>query len=484
MDAKQIRSLKTELQKYLKRFDQCFKRGRTRGHLPVYVAGQLSALPRKNCEPIADAAGMPPRTLQQFLSLLDWDHDLMKTKLQQLIAGEHASPHSIGILDETGCPKKGEKSPGVQRQWCGATGKKDNCLVTVHLGYAVDDFHCLLDSELFLPESWSNDRPRCQAASIPDDMVHRTKPQIALELYDRARSNGVAFAWLTFDEGYGRNLEFLAGLRSRGQKFVAEVPVTFAGWVQPPQVTSRSDRQPGRGRPRKTPRCVPSSAPSQSVREHLQSSPELRDQPWQAFHVKDGEKGPLVWEVKHVWFYPHDGAGLPLEPVHLIVARNVLDPEKIKYFIAHAPRETPLTVLLHVAFSRWRVERCFEDQKTELGFDHFEGQSYVGLMRHQIITAVTHLFLSRVHQQRRKKKSGVDRVSGADGGRGSGSIGVADRQSQDEPLDSRCRSHHQNADSQLALSPQPSQTNPPTLARPRHQNYHPAQMRLGKKLAL
>ena len=201
MDAEQIRSLKPELRKYLRRFDECFQRSDTRGHLPVYVEGQLSDLPRKNCEPIADAQGIPPRTLQQFLSLLDWDHGLMKTKLHQLIAAEHASGHSVGLIDETGCPKKGEKTPGVQRQWCGATGKKDNCVVTVHLGYAVDAFHCLLDSELFLPESWSNDRPRCQAAGIPNDMAHRPKTAIALELYDRARSHGIVFRWLTFDEG-------------------------------------------------------------------------------------------------------------------------------------------------------------------------------------------------------------------------------------------------------------------------------------------
>lgn len=108
MDADQIRSLKPELRQYLPRFDACFQRRDTRGHLPVYVEGQLSDLPRRNCEPLADAQGIPPRTLQQFLSLLDWDHGLMKTKLHQLIAAEHASPHSVGVIDETACPKKGE----------------------------------------------------------------------------------------------------------------------------------------------------------------------------------------------------------------------------------------------------------------------------------------------------------------------------------------------------------------------------------------
>jgi transposase len=169
------------------------------------------------------------------------------------------------------------------------------------------------------------------------------------------------------------------------------------------------------GSVRKTPRRKADSPAPKAVEEHLQSSPELSRQRWRKFHVKDGEKGPQVWEAKHVWFYPHDGEGMPLEPVHLVVTRNVLAPQQIKYFIAFAPRETPLEVLLLVAFSRWRVERCFEDQKTELGFDHFEGRTYVGLLRHQLLTAVTHLFLSRMTLLGREKKSPVNGLPGAHG---------------------------------------------------------------------
>lgn len=425
MDARQIRTLRPRLRRFLERFDDCFQRSDTRGHLPVYVTGQLSDLPRKNCEPIADAAGIPPRTLQQFLSLLDWDHGLMKARLQRLIATEHASPRSIGLIDETACPKKGSKSPGVQRQWCGATGKKDNCVVTVHLGYAVDDFHCLVDSELFLPESWSDDRPRCQAAHIPDEMVHRPKTDIALELYDRARGNGITFAWLTFDEGYGKSVPFLNALRAREQHFVAEVPVTCRGWIERPRTTTR--RRSRTGRPTTKPRLVANSRPFQTVQDLLDQHPALRDQAWQAWHVKDGDKGPMVWEVKHVWFYPNGTDNLPQDGAHLLIARNVLEPATVKFFQAHAPQETSVGELLLVAFSRWRVERCFQDEKTELGFDHFEGRSYVGLMRHQTITALTHLFLARTHQAWRgeKRAAGTDRLPGADRGGGTGPILVA-----------------------------------------------------------
>ena len=126
MDAAQIRSLRPRLKSFLKKFDDCFLRSDTRAHLRTYMCGQLSDLPRKNCEPIADAVQMPPRTLQQFLNLLDWNHGLMRAKLQKLVAREHASSHSVGIIDETGCPKKGEKTPGVRLQWCGVLGKKEN----------------------------------------------------------------------------------------------------------------------------------------------------------------------------------------------------------------------------------------------------------------------------------------------------------------------------------------------------------------------
>jgi SRSO17 transposase len=481
MDANQIRSLRSKLQVFLRRFEDCFSRSDTRGHLPVYVEGQLSNLPRKNCEPIADAAGIPPRTLQQFLSLLAWDHGLMKTKLQQLVATEHASSQSVGIIDETGCPKKGEKTPGVQRQWCGATGKKDNCVVSVHLGYAVDSFHCLLDSELFLPESWSNDRPRCRAADIPDDMVHRPKTQIALELYDRARSNGVTFAWLVFDEGYGRSPAFLKQFRERGQPFIAEVPVTFRGWIHSPRVARR--RRLPRGRPPKTLPLVASS-PALAVRTHLEFSPELRDQAWQCFRVKEGEKGPLVWEAKHIWFYPNGTDDLPMAPLHLIATRNVLEPEVLKFFVADAPLDTPLTELLHVAFSRWHVERCFEDQKTELGFDHFEGRSYVGLMRHQTITALTHLFLSRMHQQWREKKSGSDSLPGSHGCFGDRSILVAKGHRSQATRRTDRTDHLRSTGTQRSLASQSSQANAAKSTKSRHQPQQPTSMQMARKLAL
>ncbi len=406
MDASRIRGLKGKLAAFLVSFVGCFKRQDTRDHLPVYVSGQLSDLSEKSIEPMALDAGVAPRTLQEFMSQHKWNDALMVDVLQGLVRDDHAGPHQIGIIDETSQEKKGDKTPGVQRQWCGNLGKTENCMVTVHLGYAQDDFHCLLAGDLYLPQSWAADRERCREAGIPDEVVYRPKWQIALELYDRAIGNGLHFEWLTFDEGYGSKPDFLRGLSDRKQKYVGEAPRNFTGWLKRPHVVTRSYRKGGRGRGRKVPRLAWGSASAQSF-EKMLNSREFRKQPWQKWRVKDTGKGPSLWETKHALFYPKNEQGLPAEtPMHLIVARNVENPKEIKFFVSNAPPETTVASMLLVGFSRWHVERCFEDQKQEIGLDHWEGRRYVGLKRHLAISAVSYLFLSRMRQELRGEKSG------------------------------------------------------------------------------
>lgn len=408
MDAAAIRGLGAELDAYLEQFADCFARRDTRAHLAVYVGGQLSDLPRKSVEPIALAAERPVRTLQEFLTQLAWDEERMRTRVAEIVVRDHAVGESIGLIDETGWVKKGQQTPGVQRQYCGAVGKQENCLITVHLGYAVGNFHCLLDGDLYLPQSWHDDRARCRAAGIPDDVVYRPKSDIALELYDRARQHGVRFDWLTFDEWYGTKPEFLRALDRRGQKFVAEVHAGVVAWIDPPAVTTRPCRR-GRGRPRKTPRLKAGSRPAPSLKDLAAAHPALRDQAWQAYRIKDTHKGPLVWQVKHVLVHLKDERGLPSKPHHLLVGHHPLTGE-IKYFLSNAPVETPVTTLLRVAFSRWRVERCFEDHKGQIGLDHWEGRRWLGLKRHLILSTVSYLFLARATHRRAGEKSGPDRV--------------------------------------------------------------------------
>lgn len=426
MDAADIRQLDPMLREYLARFDDCFARKDTRAHFPVYVRGQLSNLERKSVEPIALDAGVPVRTLQEFLSQLEWDNQRMRDRLQEIVRDEYTSVKGevIGIIDETSAVKKGEKTPGVQRQYLGCVGKQDNGIVTVHLGVSMGSFQALLDGDLFLPESWSRDRTRCQAAGIPDEVVYRPKTEIALELYDRARANGIEFDWLTFDEWYGSKPPFLRALDDRQQWFLGEIHKDFVGWIDPPRVTNRPYRRGRRGPGRKTPRIVAGSPKAQTVEQLATSHPALRDQAWQTWRIKDSEKGPLVWKVKHAMLAVKDEENLPTKCYHLLVCDNPLTGER-KYFLSNAPADTPLQELLRVAFSRWPIERCFEDQKGEVGLSHWEGRKWLGLQRHLILTSVSYLFLAIACQRLRGKKSGGHGLPNPSGRQCRGPIVVA-----------------------------------------------------------
>lgn len=408
MDAQTILELKPALTGYLKTFKGCMGRVTNRRHLETYVRGQLSDLERKSVEPMADAAGQSPRTLQEFLSLLRWDDEAVRDRLQQRVAQQHAHPHSVGVIDETSFAKKGKKTACVQKQYCGSLGKLENCVVTVHLGYAAGDFHTLLDGDLFVPEeTWHQDRDRCQEAGIPEDVVYRPKWQIALEQMRRALANGVRFSWLTFDEFYGGTPQFLRELEALGQNFVAEIPKSFYGWTQPPEILHRHharDREPPQDRRRK-PKLKVKNAKVGQVCNVLKHSPLFCKVPWEKFRVKETTQGPLVVEAKRMPFWIKDADGLPSRAYQLIVVRPVLHPNEVKFFLSNAPASLSLEVLLLVAYSRWRIERLFEDTKGELGLDHFEVRKYLSIRRHLILTCVSYLFLAEFRLQHGGEKS-------------------------------------------------------------------------------
>jgi SRSO17 transposase len=414
MDANTIMQLKPELTRFLHQFDPCFGRVTSRRYLDLYVEGQLSDLPRKSVEPMADALGVPPRNLQEFLGLYRWDEPAVRDALQQYVARRHAHPQSVGVVDETSFVKKGKMTACVQRQHCGAVGKIENCVVSVHLGYATPEFYSLLDGELFLPEkTWQPDRDRCRQAGIPDEVVYRPKWQIALGQYQRAIANGLRFAWLTFDEGYGSKGPFLRELERSGQNYVAEVPADFCVWTKRPAVLYRAharDQKPGRRR--RYPRLKAKNNPKVEVRHVRAYSPLLRKVPWQDYYVKDGSKGPMVWQTKRLRVYRADEHGLPMRPYHLLVARNALDHTEVKYFLSNAPESTSVEVLLRVAFTRWIIERAFEDSKTELGMDHFEVRKFLSIQRHLILSCLSHVFLSEFCWRHRGEKSGPDALPG------------------------------------------------------------------------
>lgn len=402
----QITCLKRRLTWFLKQFDNCVKTAPSRGHMRTYVNGQVSNLERKSVEPIALDAGVAPRTLQEFLGLHRWDHEAVRRRLQEIVWRDHADDNSIALIDETSCAKKGDKTAGVQRQWCGSTGKKDNCVVTVHLGYSAGDFHVPVDGDLYLPEeSWHDDRDRCREAGIPDEVVYRPKWEIALELLDRAMDNGIEFRYLVADELYGAASPFRSGVARRGMIYVVEVPKSLMGWTKRPRVIAPEDA-PRMGRPRTLPRLAKGAKAARRVEKLWQRGGPS----WQYFHVKNTGKGPVVWRARRTRFYPSE-QGLPGEECWLIVAHNPITGET-KYFLSNACEQTPLEVLLHVAFNRWRIERIFEDGKGQVGFDHFEVRNYLSLMRHLILSMVSLLFLTQ-QAYRLKKKPFVERTPSA-----------------------------------------------------------------------
>jgi SRSO17 transposase len=162
-----ISSIGSLLYQFLRLFTGCFARSAGRQLLIIYVQGQLSNIQRKNCEAIALAFNKPPRTLQRFLESIKWDEEKLRDRCQQIIARDHAHADAIGLIDESGNHKSGRDTVGVTRQYNGNRGKVENCVVGVHLGYSAPGFQCLLDSQLYLPESWANDKALRKKTTFP-----------------------------------------------------------------------------------------------------------------------------------------------------------------------------------------------------------------------------------------------------------------------------------------------------------------------------
>jgi SRSO17 transposase len=394
MTPEEIAGLRGQLADFLEEFADCFGRSEPRYKLLIYICGQCSELDRKSAEPMALEAGISPRSLQEFLGTDQWDEEKVRDRVAAIVVRDHADPQAVGIIDESGHPKKGRHTACVGRQYCGNTGKVDNCVVSVHLTYAhyQDPFRATLESTLFLPEKGWDDPQRRRKAGIPDDVVYRPKHEIALEQVDRALGNGVRFAWITADEWYGQRPTFLQGLEDRGLRYVVELPRNFRVWSY-------------------WPGPAPADAPK-VIENVCRYSRYIRKVDWIRLHVKDTDKGASVWDVKAmpVWLRRD---GRIQGPYWLLWARNVLDPLEEKYFLSNAPPGTPLETIVHVAFRRWPVERWFEDAKSKLGLSHFEVRKYGSIQRHLIITQLSHLFLERQAERLREKKSRDHRLPGA-----------------------------------------------------------------------
>ena len=384
MTEQDITNLGPAFGSYLQRFRAHFGPERTAKHFGTYCRGLRSDVPRKSIEPIALAAGTAVRTLQEFLVTSDWEHtsarDTLQKNLRSVLADLPADPLGlVGVIDETRCRKWGEHTPGVPRQYLGCVGNIDNGIVTVHVGVAKGTFRALPDADLFLPKSWSEDRPRCRAAGIPDDVRHRTKWRLAMDPLVRLSANGVSFDWLTFDEGYGSAVPFLRCSNAVRQRFVAEVPVNVA--------VRDTDGGPSR---RADARLTATDA--RSGTRHRVAHRTVRASFWRAATAT-----VRVADREHT----------------LVVAVNEGTGE-VKYVLTNAITATRARVLA-VAFRRWTVEHAFRLGKQEAGLMDDEGRNDTGLMRHLTAALIVLGFVTTHTERLRGEKPTGDRRAGVPG---------------------------------------------------------------------
>lgn len=368
-------AFKERLGEYLEGFTEDIKTAPSREHFCNYVKGLVGKAERKNIERLAVDIGVPIHTLQEFLSCYVWDEDAVHRRVQGHVASQYQDANAIAIIDETGVPKKGDKTAGVQRQYCGARGKIENSVMFVGLAYAAESFHALVDLDLYLPKAWAEDDARRVEAGIPEELEFRTKQDISLEQLRRAISEGISFRWATADEFYGRSSAWRRGVADLGLWYVVEIPKDTRGWLPNRIGRAAADSAPEVWEPRKVSDLWRRGGPS-----------------WGTYRVKETEKGPEVWEIRVTRFVPSVNGGREGE-CWLLIAHNVLTDE-MKYFLSNAPENCPVSALGYVAFSRWRVERCFQDLKGEVGFDHFEVHKYRSLLRHLKLALAAMLFLA------------------------------------------------------------------------------------------
>lgn len=349
-----MQRLSHQLEGFVAQFDDCIKTRPSRRHFATYVAGQLSDLPHKSTHAIAERAGVSARTLQEFLSIHRWSGMAVRDRVRELIATHHAHADAIGVVDETSFPKKGTKTPGVQRQHSGANGRNENCVVTVHLGYVAGPFHTLVDGDVYLPSTtWRASPERCREAGVPDDLEYRPKWRIALDLAARAVRGGLSLEWLCAGAAHGGEYAFRRGLAELGIPYVVEIPRDTRGWL-PSHRTARSvNRLWKRGGPS-----------------------------WEHWGCRD---------LRAARFRP-DEDGAPGEEQWILVTRNARG--ELNYFLSNAADDTPHATLVYVALSRGNTQQLFLRAKQEAGLDHFEGRRYQGLLRHLVLTSVSLLFLA------------------------------------------------------------------------------------------
>jgi SRSO17 transposase len=353
-----------ELESLLLRVGERFGRVEPRRRMRDYVRGPLRPVGRKNSWQLAEHAGnATPYGLQRLLSWCQWEPDEIRDDLQDYLAERLGQPDGVLIVDDTGFLKKGTVSAGVQRQYSGTAGRTENCQIGVFAAYASAKGRALVDRELYLPKSWTEDPGRCRAARIPEGKSFATKPELARAMVGRALDSVLPNAWVTADAAYGQEWHFRRMLEEAGVGYVLAVPKSQQ--VKSPAGSWRIDH-------------VLAGAPAEA---------------WERISCGNGAKGPRVYDWAAAKLPTIEGS----DPTHcrwVLARRSLARPEEIAYYLAFAPADVTVSELVRVAGARWAIEECFQAAKNECGLDQYEVRRYVGWYRHITLAMLAHASLA------------------------------------------------------------------------------------------
>jgi SRSO17 transposase len=366
------------------RLRTAFARSESRESAMAYLGGLLSPAERKNGWQLAEIIGYAnPYRVQELLSRTHWDPDDLRDRLRRYVQDYLGDPDAIGVFDETGFLKKGTESVGVARQYCGTAGRVENCQVGVLLTYASAHGQTLLDRELYLPRSWTDDPDRCRRAGVPAERTFATKPELARQLFERAVAAGVTFAAIAGDSVYGDDRDLRQYLEAAHQPYVLAISSTEHLWLGH-ETWSLTDLYA-----------------------------QLASVPWERLSCGEGSQGPRWYDWQRV---PLNDPAQPGWRRWLVLRRSCRDTHDIDAYRAFGPEDMPLAAQVQVIGKRWTVEESIQTGKSEVGLDEYEVRSWTGWYRHITLAMWAQAFLSVLRQQEgavvAPKKGGL-RAAGA-----------------------------------------------------------------------
>ena len=400
-----LEGMLTRLETFVEPFAEALDEPAQRRHALEYTTGLLSDLKHKTGEAIAYLHDQKRQGIQKFIGHVPWDHQPLFATLADQIGEQLGEPDAVLVFDPSGFAKKGVKSVGVARQWCGRLGKVDNCQVGIYMAYVSRKEHAIVDTRLYLPEEWTKDRGRREEAGVPKTLTFQTRHGLALEMLKEC-GGGLPHAWVAGDDEMGRPSHFRQELRTANERYLLAVPSNLLIRdieVTPPEYSGRGPHP---------------KVPFARLDRWCRALPESA---WTRIDVRDGEKGPLVIEVvkRRIQARTETGGTGPEELLFVTRGRQADGTYKHDYYFSNADPGTPLKELARVAKAEHRVEECFERAKGEAGLADYQGRNWMAWHHHQTLALLAAWFLTQ--ETRRGKNpdpcADVAATSGAHRGR-------------------------------------------------------------------